>query len=272
MDFIDMINEKACTVSLVAETKKECLVEIARLVSFAESDFEPSELLKAFEQREKQGSTGFENGIAIPHARLKNTDKFVLGIAVSKKGVEFESIDGKKCQIFFALVGPEENPREFLRLLAQVSRITKNASTRKEFLSAKSALLLKEIFIKHMGGESIAEKPKGKLKLFTLVLYETKYLDDISHLFLERGIRGASVVQSTGMKGVLSNVPLFADFLNFLSERKEDSRTITAIIGENQVAGLVEGIESIVGDLEAHSGAAVYTTDITFMKGSLEVL
>jgi len=271
MDIIEILNEKACTVSLGAKTKNECLLELARLVSFAEPSYDTSELYDAFQAREEQGSTGFEKGIAIPHARLKNIQKFTVGIAVSKKGIDFQSIDGKKSQLFFALVGPEDQPRLFLQLLAHISLVTKQAATRKELLAAGSPLVLKEIFLENIPG-GLVKKPEGSQKLLTLVLYETQYLDEIGQLLLEHNVRGANVINSTGIRGVLSRVPLFADFLNFLGEYKGESKTITMIVAENQIPGIVEGLEEIVGDLNAHSGAAVYVTDLTFSRGSLETL
>lgn len=271
MDIIDILNEKACTVSLGAKNKTECLLELARLISFADPESDVADLVEAFESRESQGSTGFENGIAIPHARLKNSDKFLLGIAVSKKGIDFDSVDGKKCHLFFALVGPENQPRSFLQLLAQISLVTKSAATRKELLTAKTPMVLKEIFLENIPG-GMVRTPEGSKKLLTIVLYETQHLDDIGQLLLEQNVRGASVVDSTGMHGVLSHVPLFADFLNFLGNRSDSSKTITAVVAENQIDAIVEGLEEMLSDLDAHTGAAVYASDISFVKGSLETI
>ncbi len=269
MDIFDVLKEEACTTALAARNKKECLVELARLVHVAESDLDPELVLHAFQERENQGSTGFENGIAIPHARLEGLDSFILGIAVSKKGIPFDSIDNKKSHLFFSLVGPADKSREFLQLLAQISLVTKNPAIRHQLLKAKSALVLKEIFLENIPG-GIASPPAGKRQLFTLVLYDMQFLDDVAQLFLELGVRGASVTSSSGMRGVLSRVPLFADFLDFLGEHGHESKTITAIVAENQVKPLVEGIEEIMGGLDAHSGAAVYVIDLVFSKGSFE--
>jgi PTS system nitrogen regulatory IIA component len=271
MDIIDILDEKASTTSLGAKTKKECLLELARLVSFAKPEWDVSDLVEAFDERESQGSTGFEHGIAIPHARLDDIDTFVMGIALSKRGIDFQSVDGRKSHLFFALVGPANQPRTFLQLLAQISLVTKNSATRRELLEAKSPMVLKEIFLKNIPG-GLIKKPKGEKKLLTIVLYSTQHLDDIGQLLLEQDVRGASVIDSTGMRGVLSHVPLFADFLNFLGNHSESSKTITAIIAENQISAIVEGLEEIVGDLDAHSGAAVYVLDISYLKGSLETI
>jgi len=200
---------------------------------------------------------------------MEDLDKFILGIAVSKKGIAFDSVDGKKSHLFFSLVGPKEKSREFLQLLAQISLVTKSAAIRHQLHKAKSSLVLKEIFLENIPG-GLVHPPQGKRQLFTFVLYDLQYLDDIAQVFLEHGVRGASVSSSSGMRGVLSRVPLFADFLNFLGEHSHESKTITAIVAENQVAPIIEGIEEIMGSLDAHSGAAVYVTDLAFSKGSFE--
>ena len=272
MDIFEALKEKACSVSLSARTKKECLLELARLIAEANEDIRLEEILNALESREEQGSTGLEDGIAIPHARLKDIPSFILGIAVSKKGMNFESIDGKKAHIFFVLVGPENKPQEYIKLLAQVSRVARNKVARREMRKASTPSALKETFLRYIPEGVPLKDEKGQNKLFILVLYEKRYLDDIIQLFLEADIHGASVIDSMGIGNVLSRVPLFGDLMNFLGERKEVSKTIMAIINEIKIPGLVEGIEDIMGDLDTHSGAMVFTLDINFMKGSFETL
>ncbi len=271
MDIVDYFDEEACSLSLKSRKKDKCLRELSEIM--AKSVNVSADILEqALKNREKQGSTAFENGIAIPHARLENVDKFTIGIALSKRGVDFKSLDNKRTNIFFVIVGPADKPREFLRLLAQISLIAKNASVRRELMRAQSTLSLKETFLENLPGGLQSKKPKGKKKLLTIVLYEIKFLDDISELFLELGINGASVTDSAGIGGVLSHVPLFADFLNFLGNHSEQSKTITTIVDENKIPAIVNGLEGIMGDLDAHSGAMVYVTDVSFSKGSFETV
>ena len=273
VDIIQALKEEACIISLTAETKRECLLEIAGRISTAAANLPLDDIMAAFEARESQGSTGFGDGVAIPHARLKNADDFVIAIAVSKRGIDYDSIDKRKAHIFFALAGPEQDPKNYLKLLAQISRVAKNEKARRELRYAVSPLALKETFFRYSPEIAVAtRKEQERSKLVTIVLYDQQYLDDITELFIERGIRGVSIQESTGISGVLSRVPLFADLLNFLDERHEHSKTITVVVREGEVASLVAGIEEIMGDLDSHSGAAVYTVDISFMKGSLEAL
>jgi len=271
MELMDILKEKACTPALTARTKKECLLELSRLVTAADPAYGLEDALEALEEREEQGSTAFGEGVAIPHARLKRARSFVLGIAVSQRGIDFQSLDGKKTHIFFVLLGPESKPQEYLKLLASVSRVAKTKQAKRELRRAASPAVLRETFLRLAVGEKPRSAPHGRKKLFVLVLYEKQYLDDILELYLERGIRGASIADTTGVRDVLSRVPLFADLLNFLGEREQASKTISTIIDENEVQGLVDGIEAITGDLDTHSGAMVYAADVSFVKGSLEI-
>lgn len=271
MELVEVLKEEACTLSLSAKSKKECLKELSRLVASAAPDLDADVVFDLLNKREEEGSTALADGVAIPHARSSLARDFTLGIAISKRGVKFESPDHKKTHIFFVLIGPEDNPQDYLKLLALASRVTKSVRARRELRNARTPNALKEAFIQNTG-LGPAAKPKGSMKLFTIFLMDQEHLDDISELFMERGIRGATVTDSRGVKDVLTRVPLFANFLDFLGERREASKTISTVVEESEIPALVEGIEEILGDLDTHTGAFVYTTDIDFMKGSLEVM
>jgi PTS system nitrogen regulatory IIA component len=76
--------------------------------------------------RERLGSTGIGSGIGIPHGKIKDLESLVLGFGLSRKGVDFEAIDGQPTHIFFILITPENSTGLHLKLLARISRILKN--------------------------------------------------------------------------------------------------------------------------------------------------
>jgi PTS system nitrogen regulatory IIA component len=119
-----------------------------------------------------------------------------------------------------------------------------------------------------MGMESGAS---GKKKLLLIVLYEMKFLEDILDILLERGVRGATVIESRGIRDDLSTIPLFSSFFNFLGEKSDASKTIMVVLKESEVPLVVNQVEEIMGDLEAHTGAMVLVLDVFFMKGSMEL-
>lgn len=271
MNIYKIIKEKSCTTNITAKNKDECLEKISYLLSLSAKDLDEQDIYTALLEREKLGSTGFEDGIAIPHAKIKGLREFIIGIAVSKKGVDFESIDGKKTRIIFSIIGPEEDAEGHLQLLAQISRISRNQEARKEILSAETPLAIKEAVIRFVSGTELIEE-KGKSKLLIIVLYEKRFMEDILEIFLERGIRGVNVMESTGIKDQLSNIPLFSSFMDFLGERSDVGKTIMAVVPEEEVRSIIEEIEEITGNLDTHTGAMVIALDLYFKKGSLEII
>lgn len=271
MDIVDSIKEKACQVHVKAKSKEDCLMQLAGHLSESVPNVSIETIYQALQEREEMGSTGFEDGIAIPHCKIKGMDGFAVSISVSRKGIPFDSVDGKKARLIFTVIGPDDEPSRHLKILAQISRVSRNPKARRELLLAATPLALKETFVRYVSGIAAKQGEQGRDKLMLIVLYEQKFFEDIINIFLERGIRGATVLESTGIKNQLSNIPLFSSFLNFLGEQSDASKTILTLVKENDVPGIVESIEEIMGDLDSHSGAFVAALDISFMKGSLEV-
>ncbi len=271
MEMLTLLDERSLAHRLKARKKDDCLVELAQLLS-NQLDVTWEEVLEAIRAREEMGSTGFENGVAIPHCKMKGLKDFALAVAVSPKGVWFNSIDGKKSHLFFALAGPEERPQEHLKILAQISRLARNQRARKALLQAGSPQALKEIIANYISPRSLPKTPdKGKQKLLIIVLHEQQFFEDIINLFVEMGIRGANILESSGIRHQLRSIPLFSDFLNFLGEQSEVARTIMVTLPEERLTALVEGVEEITGDLDRHTGGSIMVLDLDFCRGSLEL-
>jgi PTS system nitrogen regulatory IIA component len=75
-------------------------------------------------------------GIGIPHGKMKDLESLVLGFGLSRKGVDFESLDGKPAHIFFLLITPENSTGLHLKLLARISRILKNEPFKDRLIGA----------------------------------------------------------------------------------------------------------------------------------------
>ena len=272
MELAGILDQRRCTVALQAKSKPACLEELATLMAATDLGVSRDALLAALREREGLGSTGFENGVAIPHARLPGDVPFALGVAVSPGGVDYDSSDGSRSTLFFVLVGPEDSPQEYLRYLAHISRVGLNRTAREEIRAAPTRAALRSAVAGYLTPvvAGTAGTSAGR-KLLIIVLYDLRLVDDVVTLFLEHGIQGATITESTGVKNVLSNVPLFGDFLNFLGDRSEASRTIMAVVPEHEIHPLVAELEQVTGDLDTHTGAAVLAVDLWFSKGSLEV-
>src|SRR5208337_936926 len=101
------------------------------------------ELLQVLLDREKLGSTGIGEGIAIPHGRLKKLKRFFISFGRSLKGVDFDSIDRKPSQLFFLVLAPENSAVENLKLLGRIVTLLKEPSFKKRLTEVPSQ---KELF------------------------------------------------------------------------------------------------------------------------------
>jgi len=125
--------------SLAAETKEEALLELAAKVAERHPRLDRTDIFRVLQDREKLGSTGVGDGVAIPHGKLKRAGDLVLVFGRSKTGVNFDALDGHKVHIFFLLIAPEEAFGLHLKMLGRISRILKDPKVRKELLEAPDA-------------------------------------------------------------------------------------------------------------------------------------
>ena len=114
----------SCTRCHVAVTsKKRILEKICQLAAIHVSEIEQDELLESLLDREKMGSTGIGNGIAIPHGRLPNSSKAVAVLITTEKAIDFDAIDNREVDIFVALFVPENSCQEHLNTLQNIARL-----------------------------------------------------------------------------------------------------------------------------------------------------
>ncbi len=122
---------------LTASTKIEALEEMVSALADHHDGLDRKLLLERVLEREKLGSTGIGGGIAIPHAKLKSIENIMVAFGRSRRGINFDALDGKPVHIFFLLVARDENFGAHLKLLARISRILKNPSFRSHLLEAR---------------------------------------------------------------------------------------------------------------------------------------
>ena len=135
MKILEVMPKEAILDDLKSQNKKGILEEL--VVPLADkSGLNPEDLVRVLMERERLGSTGIGGGIGIPHGKIKDLASLVLGFGLSRKGVDFESIDGEPTHIFFVLITPEDSTGLHLKLLARISRILKNDHFKERLMNA----------------------------------------------------------------------------------------------------------------------------------------
>lgn len=124
MKFSDFITTKAIRAELSSYTKETVIAEMVQaLVDSGEISADQQEdILASIMKREELGSTGIGRGVAVPHTKHPSVQKLVGTVGVSVDGVDFDSLDGERVQLFFLLISPPERPGDHLRALENISR------------------------------------------------------------------------------------------------------------------------------------------------------
>jgi fructose-specific phosphotransferase system IIA component len=125
---MDFLSKKAIITELKSSKKEDVLKEMVDAL-INSGDIEKrhrNKLIDALMARESLGSTAIGQGIAIPHAKSDCVDKLVAAFALTKKGVDFDSLDGELAYIFFLLIAPQDSAGPHLKALARISRLLKD--------------------------------------------------------------------------------------------------------------------------------------------------
>jgi len=133
--------------NLQAKNKTDALQELVTTIIDGGLKLDLAEVMDVLQQREKLGSTGIGDGVAIPHGKITQLKELVVAFGRSKEGIPFDAIDGKPVHIFFLLLAPENSAGQHLKVLAKISKMLKVIDFRKKLMDAKSHDELHQIII-----------------------------------------------------------------------------------------------------------------------------
>ena len=138
-----ILKEKYIDLDLKEKDKKKIISDLVDLLASSGKLKDKKTILNLILKREKLGSTGIGNGVAIPHAKSAKVKHFLIAFARHNHGADFGALDGEKTYLFFILVSPEKNVGGHLKILADISGLVKdkfivdrlkNAKDKKEIL------------------------------------------------------------------------------------------------------------------------------------------
>jgi len=148
MKLLDLLKKEDITLDLKAKDKKSAIRELIRILQDSKAIKNSESVFQSVFDREKIGSTGIGQNIAIPHGKTADVKKIVGALGISKKGVEFQSLDGEPVHIIFLLLGPEDVSGEHLKALAKVARLFKDKFFRDAMRQAETVERIIEIIKK----------------------------------------------------------------------------------------------------------------------------
>jgi PTS system nitrogen regulatory IIA component len=143
MKIIDLLNLQGILPALQATNKRGVLEELAGTLVPGPEGLNLQTVIEVLLDRERLGSTGIGDNIAIPHGKLPQLTQLLLAFGRSLKGVDFDSIDGKPSNLFFMLLAPTNSAGLHLKVLAKISRMLMSQTFRDNLMKAAGA---EEIF------------------------------------------------------------------------------------------------------------------------------
>ncbi len=138
MKFIEYVKPENIKLQLEGETKEEVIEELVELLTESCCVEDADTILDAVLAREREGSTGLEKGVAIPHAKCDAVSRLSIVIGISKDGIDFDALDGKPSNLFFLMVAPTSESGPHVQAIAKIVKMIKIDRFRNRLLKAKS--------------------------------------------------------------------------------------------------------------------------------------
>jgi PTS system fructose-specific IIC component/PTS system nitrogen regulatory IIA component len=119
----DVYRPEFIKVNLEADDKEEAFEELVDHFCGASGTKNRQPLLKAIQEREAKMSTGIKKGIAIPHGKTNTVDQVCGVLGISKKGIDYDALDGNPVYLLFLILTPEKDSETHLRLLKRLATL-----------------------------------------------------------------------------------------------------------------------------------------------------
>ena len=139
MKITEFLSPEAVLPKLSSRNKAELLHEMGAALAKISPAADPDRLVSVLEERERLGSTGIGEGVAIPHGKISGLSGLIAAFGVSQEGIDFNAVDGKPTHLFFTLVAPENSAGMHVKALALIARLFRNPKLREAVLKADSA-------------------------------------------------------------------------------------------------------------------------------------
>ncbi len=137
MQLVDVLKENMIFLNFEANNKEEAIEKFINSLDKTGTIKEPNALKDALLEREKLGTTGIGQGIAMPHARSSAIKDLTVAFFRSEKGIDFKSMDSEPVHLVFLLLAPVTAGGPYLKLLAKISRLLRGDDFRNALMEAK---------------------------------------------------------------------------------------------------------------------------------------
>ncbi len=264
----DVLRSECIRPGFALATKAAALREVAKLAkaSFILNDISEEVVLQGLLGREELGSTGFGDGIAIPHCRLEGVKEFVVGFLTVPNGVDFDALDEEKSTILVFIIAPADESKEHVRVLSAVSQVLNIPGVVDELVAATTVEAARESFVRHVK-DDVETKGHDSRNQLTLFIQEEDLFQPLLNVFASINTCSFVVVESQNATSYFASVPLFAGFWS--DSHVGFSRIIVGAIEKGMTNEIIRQIERVTGCLDERDDVMLLVQNVFYASGAL---
>ncbi len=269
MNLSEVLRVECIHVNVQLENKDASLQEIAKAAmncSTLQGVVTEDQIYEGMVAREELGSTGFGDGIAIPHCRLSGVPEFVVGMLTIPDGVDFEALDEQDVRLIVFIVGPDTESKEHVRVLSGISQVLSIPGAIDEMVKLSTPEAVVESFLRHVKDEVDTHAHDSK-NLMQLFIQEEDLFQDVLKVFTGAESCSFVVVESQNASSYLASMPLFAGFWS--DSHVGFSRVIVASVEKKLTNEMIRRIERITGSLDERNDLMLLVQNVYYASGSL---
>ncbi len=270
MNLIHVLRNECIQAKAECASKADVLAAIAKLAKQSPilSNLDEAAILKGLTDREGLSSTGFGNGIAIPHCRLDDVKDFVVGILSVPAGAEFNAMDDEPVKLFVFIIAPASSTNDHIKILSAISQVLNVPEYVAEIVQAPTNEVLAESFLRHVRDEADAKQHDNKT-LFRVQIQN----EDLFHAVLKifSGFNSSTVMVSEAEPAAnyLQKMPLFAGFWS--DKPSGFCKVILATVDKQDTNETIRRIEQEVGSLDERDDILLTVQELFYCAGSLDI-
>lgn len=270
MNLLNVLRNECVRANAQASSRDDVLATVAKLAKQSSllSAVDEKAVLQALTEREELSTTGFGNGIAIPHCRVEGVDEFVVGILTVPGGVDFDAMDGQPVKLFVFIVGPADSTNEHIKILSGISQVLNVPQNIEEMLAASDSSVLAESFLRHVRDETDSGRHDSK-NLFRIQILDEDLFHDVLQII--EGFPGSIVMVSEAepASNYLQKIPMFAGFWN--DKNAEFCKVILATVEKTDTNETIRRIEQHTGLIDDRNDMLLTVQELFYCSGSLNI-
>lgn len=251
------------------QSKDELLHKLASYAAQSEAlkKFKEKKLFELLKQREELGSTGFGEGISIPHCSIEGIEEFVVGLMLLPEGVDFDAIDGNPVSIAFLIIGPKEQRNRHIKILSAISKMLKTPGVSEKLLSFSREEEAGEYLRNNL---TIREdKPDSEgYSLISVYVQKEEAFDETLELLSSEVEGSLTVIETQNAGSYLNRLPLFSSY--WTEGNASFNRLIQAIVPRSKSNDLIRRINLIEDTFSDNPGIMVTVQELQHASGSID--